>query len=136
MEVPVRGGAVRVHRANGAASTQATTQVLSLRPQPVGDLVGEMVVTVHSNDCGQQGAVIRIPAVASRSGDLPPAVNVPDPVTIPENPPATTTPTTLPSGRAAETTAAASAGEPAPQKIVSDHYLCYGSWQLDDPEEL
>ncbi|BCI89740.1 hypothetical protein NIIDMKKI_49460 [Mycobacterium kansasii] len=83
---------------NGAASTQATTQVLSLRPQPVGDLVGEMVVTVHSNDCGQQGAVIRIPAVASRSGDLPPAVNVPDPVTIPENPPATTTPTTLPSG--------------------------------------
>ncbi|ETW23104.1 serine/threonine-protein kinase [Mycobacterium gastri] len=83
---------------NGAASTQATTQVLSLRPQPVGDLVGEMVVTVHSNECGQQGAVIRIPAVASRSGDLPPAVNVPDPVTIPENPPATTTPTTPPSG--------------------------------------
>lgn len=39
---------------NGAASTQATTQVLSLRPQPVGDLVGEMVVTVHSNECGQQ----------------------------------------------------------------------------------
>lgn len=83
---------------NGAASTQATTQVLSLRPQPVGDLVGEMVVTVHSNECGQQGAVIRIPAVASRSGDLPPAVSVPDPVTIPANPPATTTPTTSPSG--------------------------------------
>lgn len=77
---------------NGAASTQATTQVLSLRPQLVGDLVGEMVVTVHSNECGQQGAVIRIPAVASRSGEIPPAVNVPDPVTIPETP--STTPTT------------------------------------------
>lgn len=56
---------------NGSPSTQATTQLLALRPQPQGDLVGEMVVTVHSNECGQQGAVIRIPAVASRSGDLP-----------------------------------------------------------------
>lgn len=46
---------------NGSPSTQATTQLLALRPQPQGDLVGEMVVTVHSNECGQQGAVIRFP---------------------------------------------------------------------------
>ncbi|BBX74358.1 protein kinase [Mycobacterium shinjukuense] len=84
---------------NGSASTQSTTQLLSLRPQPQGDLVGEMVVTVHSDECGQQGAVIRIPAVASRSGDLPPRVTVPDPATLPpaltEAPP---TPTTTASG--------------------------------------
>ncbi|OSC42363.1 serine/threonine-protein kinase [Mycobacterium decipiens] len=87
---------------NGSASTQTTTQVLSLRPQPEGDLRGEMVVTVQSNECGQQGAVIRIPAVASRSGDLPSAVTVPDPATIPDVPAATSTapspPTTTASG--------------------------------------
>lgn len=81
---------------NGSPSTQATTQLLALRPQPQGDLVGEMVVTVHSNECGQQGAVIRIPAVASRSGDLPPAVTVPDPATIPDTPDTTSTATLTP----------------------------------------
>lgn len=80
---------------NGSASTQSTTQVLSLRPQPQGDLVGEMVVTVRSNECGQQAAVIRIPAVASRSGDVPPAVTVPDPATVP-SPPSTTPSSTPP----------------------------------------
>ena len=41
--------------ANGVASAQTTMQVLSLRPQPQGDFVGEMTVTVKSNECGQQG---------------------------------------------------------------------------------
>lgn len=77
---------------NGSTGTQTTTQVLSLRPQPVGDLVGEMTVTVRSNECGQQGAVIRIPAVASRSSDMPPRVNVPDPADIPSETPSSETP--------------------------------------------
>ncbi len=47
-----------------SASAQTTTQVLVLRPQPQGDLVGEMDVTVQSNECGQRAAVVRIPAVA------------------------------------------------------------------------
>ncbi|OBA75847.1 hypothetical protein A5641_23680 [Mycobacterium sp. 1554424.7] len=64
---------------NGAERTQATTQVLSLRPRPQGGLVGEMTVTVQSNECGQQGAVLRAPAVATRGGDVPPGVTVPDP---------------------------------------------------------
>jgi serine/threonine-protein kinase len=68
---------------NGIAGTHATTQVLSLRPQPQGDLAGEMTVTVQSNECGQQGAVLRTPAVATRSGDVPPDVPVPDPATFP-----------------------------------------------------
>jgi serine/threonine protein kinase, bacterial len=69
--------------ANGAERTQATTQVLTLRQRPQGGLAGEMTVTVQSNECGQQGALLRAPAVATRSGDVPPGVTVPDPATIP-----------------------------------------------------
>jgi serine/threonine protein kinase, bacterial len=96
---------------NGVAQTQATTQVLMLRPEPQGDLVGEMDVTVQSNECGQRNSVVRVPAVATRSGDTPNGVYVPDPVTIGGAPgasgppitpgaPATDTPTstTAPSG--------------------------------------
>jgi serine/threonine-protein kinase len=71
----------------------ATTQVLSLRPQSQGGLLGEMTVTVQSNECGQQAAVLRAPAVATRSGDVPPAVTVPDPATVPDT---ITAPTTTP----------------------------------------
>jgi serine/threonine protein kinase, bacterial len=68
---------------NEAQGTQAMTQVLSLRPQPLGELVGEMTVTVQSNECDQRGAVLRAPAVATRSGEVPPDVTVPDPATLP-----------------------------------------------------
>ena len=67
---------------NGIAQTQTTSQVLSLRPRPQGDFVGEEEVRVQTNECGQRAAVIRMPALASRSGDVPPAVSVPDPATI------------------------------------------------------
>jgi serine/threonine protein kinase, bacterial len=76
---------------NGVAGKHAMTQVLSLRPQSQRELVGEMTITVHSNECAQQGAVLRAPAVATRSGDVPPAVTVPDPATVPDTPTATTT---------------------------------------------
>jgi serine/threonine protein kinase, bacterial len=79
---------------NGIARTQTTTLVLSLRPQPQGDLVGEETVTVKTNECGQRAAVVRIPAVASRSGEVPPAVTVPDPATVPDGPTASPTPPT------------------------------------------
>ncbi|CAM3121102.1 serine/threonine protein kinase [Mycobacterium intermedium] len=82
--------------ANGTASTESTTQVLSLRPQPLGELTGEMVVTVHTDECGQGGKVIRIPAVVTRSGDVPPAVILPDPRLIPNAPKDSPTPTTTP----------------------------------------
>jgi serine/threonine protein kinase, bacterial len=80
---------------NGIAQIQTTTLVLSLRPRPQGDFVGEEDVTVKTNECGQRAAVIRIPAIASRSGEVPPAVNVPDPATATDNP---TPPATAPSG--------------------------------------
>ncbi|ORA84095.1 serine/threonine protein kinase [Mycobacterium malmoense] len=71
---------------DGVQATHATTQVLSLRPQPRGEFAGEMTVTVQSNECVQQGAVLRAPAVAIRDGDVPPGVTVPDPAVIPESP--------------------------------------------------
>ncbi|SPM37599.1 serine/threonine protein kinase [Mycobacterium rhizamassiliense] len=66
----------------GAAGKQASSQVLTLHPQPSGDLTGQLTLTVQTNGCRQQGAVIRAPAVASRVGDVPPELQLPDPVTI------------------------------------------------------
>ena len=68
---------------NGALRMHATTHVLSLRPQPQGNFVGEMMVVVQSNECDQQGAVLRMPAMVTRSGEVPPGVTVPDPATLP-----------------------------------------------------
>jgi serine/threonine protein kinase, bacterial len=79
----------------GAAATHGISQVLTLRPQGGGELTGEMTVTVQTNDCGQQGAVVRSPAVATRTGDVAADVIVPDPVTIPDS---STAPTTSSSG--------------------------------------
>ena len=84
----------------GQASAQTTAQVLTLAPQPAGDLVGEMAVTVKSNECGQLGGLIQIPAVATRGGDVPPAVKVPDPVLTPVATPETTVATETPTTRA------------------------------------
>lgn len=89
---------------NGLAHTETTTQVLTLRPQPHGDFAGEMTVTVQTNECGQRSAVIRIPAVASRSGEVPPGVNLPDPRTAP----ATTT--VSPSGESPTTSSGVPSG--------------------------
>jgi serine/threonine-protein kinase len=60
-------------------STQAETVVWSLTPQPDGTLRGVQTQTVQSNECGAQGAMLRIPVVASRVGDVPAGVNVADP---------------------------------------------------------
>jgi len=68
---------------NGVNGVHTTTQVLSLRPQPQGELSGEITVTVQSNECGQRGAVLRAPAAATRSGEVPPGVSVPDPTAFP-----------------------------------------------------
>jgi serine/threonine protein kinase, bacterial len=67
---------------NGAERMQIATHVLGLRPQPHGNLVGQMVVFVQSNECGKQGAVLQMPTVATRVGEVPPGVTVPDPATV------------------------------------------------------
>jgi serine/threonine protein kinase, bacterial len=60
-------------------STQDETVVWSLTPQPDGTLRGVQTQTVQSNGCGAQGAMLRIPVVATRVGDVPPGVDVADP---------------------------------------------------------
>jgi serine/threonine-protein kinase len=60
-------------------ATQVETVVWSLTPQPDGTLHGVQTQTVQSNECGAQGAMLRIPVVATRVGDVPPGVAVADP---------------------------------------------------------
>jgi serine/threonine protein kinase, bacterial len=81
---------------SGEPKTQQTLQSLSLRLRAQDELVGEMKVVVQSNECGQLNAVVRVPTVASHSGDVPPAVNLPDPASVP--PSTSTAPTTTTSG--------------------------------------
>lgn len=56
---------------DGRQDKQTTKQVLSLEPTIPGVLHGAMVATVESNECGQRGAQIWVPVVASRFGDAP-----------------------------------------------------------------
>jgi serine/threonine-protein kinase len=60
-------------------STQSETVVWSLTPQPDGTLRGVQTQTVQSNECGAQGAMLRIPVLATRVGDVPQGVGVADP---------------------------------------------------------
>ncbi len=82
---------------SGAEAMHATTQVLSLRPSPQGEFVGEMTVTVQSNECDQLGAVVRAPAMLTRSGEVSPDVTVPDPAVVPAVPDGPGAPTAVPS---------------------------------------
>jgi serine/threonine protein kinase, bacterial len=60
-------------------ATQQETVAGSLAPQADGTLRGTETETVLSNECGAQGAVTRVPVVATRVGDVPAGVNVADP---------------------------------------------------------
>jgi len=60
-------------------STQSETVVWSLTPQPDGTLRGVQTQTVQSNECGAQGATLRIPVLATRVGDVPSGVAMADP---------------------------------------------------------
>jgi serine/threonine protein kinase, bacterial len=71
---------VQCRKSSGAPmSTQSETVVWSLTPEPDGTLRGVQTQTVQSNECGSQGATLRIPVVATRTGDVPPNVTVADP---------------------------------------------------------
>jgi serine/threonine protein kinase, bacterial len=79
---------------SGSPGTQTTKQVLSLQPQGNGPMRGVMTVNVETDECGQKGAEIVIPAVAGWIGDVPPGVTVPQPPTSAET---SAAPTTTPS---------------------------------------
>ncbi|WP_287034599.1 serine/threonine-protein kinase [Mycobacterium sp.] len=86
---------VGCRQANQAAdgSTQQETVALSVAPQADGTLRGVQTETVGSNECGAQGAVLRVPVVATRVGDVPANVVLGDPAkvvgatAVPANPP-------------------------------------------------
>jgi serine/threonine-protein kinase len=63
-------------------ATQQDTVAWSLAPQADGTLRGTETQTVVSNECGAQGAVVRIPVVATLVGNVPPAVALADPTLI------------------------------------------------------
>lgn len=71
---------------DGLSQKETATLVLTLQSQPHGDFSGDETLTVQTDECGQQSAVIRIPAVASPHGGVPPGVTVPDPTVGPAVP--------------------------------------------------
>jgi serine/threonine-protein kinase len=82
----------------GPTATQSETVVWSLTPEPDGTLRGVQTQTVQSNECGSQGATLRIPVVATRTGDVPPNVTIADPAqaaNITATPVGTSTPPVL-----------------------------------------
>ncbi|TDK95849.1 serine/threonine protein kinase [Mycobacterium paragordonae] len=71
------------HQANQTAqNTQQETVALSLALQSDGTLRGVQTETVGSNECGAQGAVLRVPVVATRVGDVPPNLPLSDPAQV------------------------------------------------------
>ena len=71
---------------DGTAATETITQALWLQPQSHSSLRGTMTVTVQTDECGQIGGRIVIPATLTRVSDAPPGVDIP-------SPPPMTTPT-------------------------------------------
>jgi len=63
-------------------ATQQETVSWSLAPQADGTLRGTQTDTVVSNECGAQGAVLRVPVVATRVGAVPAGVTLADPAQI------------------------------------------------------
>ncbi|MGE2816182.1 serine/threonine-protein kinase [Mycobacterium heidelbergense] len=76
---------------NGAivAGAETLMAVNSLEPQPDGTLHGLTTQTVLTNECGQQGLVLATPFVATRTGDVPTGIAIPDPAEV------TAVPTTI-----------------------------------------
>jgi serine/threonine-protein kinase len=69
----------------GPMSMQSETVVWTLTPEPDGTLRGVQTQTVRSNECGSQGATLRTPVVASRTGDVPAGVTISDPAQAANN---------------------------------------------------
>jgi serine/threonine-protein kinase len=106
-----------------ATATQTELVVWSLTPQPDGTLRGVQTQTVQGNQCGAQGATLRIPVVASRVGGLPPGVAVADPAT------ATAATAVPPSASSAPVSGAPcdDAGKLAYDSTANEQVVCEGS---------
>ncbi len=56
--------------------------MVSMQPQPDGTLRGLETLTILTSECGAHGLVRQTPVIATRTGDVPPAVTVADPATV------------------------------------------------------
>ncbi|WP_231986333.1 serine/threonine-protein kinase [Mycobacterium sp. E2479] len=63
-------------------ATQRETIAWSLAPQADGTLRGTLTETALSNECGAQGAVVRVPVLATRTGAVPAQVTLGDPIQV------------------------------------------------------
>jgi serine/threonine-protein kinase len=63
----------------GGNAADTSTINWSLEPQTDGTLHGTQTSTVLTDGCGKQGKVYKTPIVATRVGDVPPAVVLADP---------------------------------------------------------
>lgn len=73
---------VACRQQNGVAGTQQETVAWSLAPQSDGTLRGVETETVLTNECGAQGAVLRVPVVAIRDGAVPAGLTWADPAQV------------------------------------------------------
>jgi serine/threonine-protein kinase len=63
----------------GGDAADTATVSWSLEPQADGTLHGVATTTAVTNECGKHGNVYKTPIVATRVGDVPPAVVLADP---------------------------------------------------------
>jgi serine/threonine-protein kinase len=63
----------------GGNAADTATIIWSLEPQTDGTLHGVETRTIITDGCGKQGKVFKTPIVATRTGDVPPAVVLADP---------------------------------------------------------
>jgi serine/threonine protein kinase, bacterial len=68
------------------AGTETMAAARSMEPQPDGTLRGVSTTTVLTNECGNQGKVVQVPFVATRTGDRPIGVSVADPAGVAASP--------------------------------------------------
>lgn len=63
--------------------TSKVVPTIRAEPQSDGTLRGVRYTTVLTNECGLQGTVFETPFISTRTGEVPPGVEVPDPASAP-----------------------------------------------------
>jgi serine/threonine protein kinase, bacterial len=69
-----------------SAGEDTASNTWSVEPQLDGTLRGIFSGTGLTNKCGNEGAVMQMPLVLTRTGDVPPSVTVADPATVTATP--------------------------------------------------
>jgi len=78
-DMPHIGSPPQCPEATNGTATDIELYGWSFEPQPDGTLRGAFTVTILTNECGNHGTVYKTPILATRVGDVPPAVVLADP---------------------------------------------------------